>query len=69
MRAICETCSIKSNMVADDRAKNMDKIASFIACERKVDDSLGGWLRHATSGHFLVSTYLVLLFLFWCKVD
>lgn len=59
VEAICETCNTKSNMASEDRSRNMQKIASFLAYERDIHDSFGGRVRHATSGRFLISSYIV----------
>lgn len=64
VHVICDTCSIKSNMAPADRSKNMEKIASFLAYERDINDMLGGRVSHAASGRFLIASYLVVKFLY-----
>ncbi|MCP9260105.1 Innexin [Dirofilaria immitis] len=62
---ICDTCSIRSNMAARDRLKNMEKVASFLAYERDIHSSLDGRMhRHLSSGRFLITAYLFTKFLF-----
>ncbi|MFH4982333.1 hypothetical protein AB6A40_009042 [Gnathostoma spinigerum] len=61
---ICETCAIKSNMTSDDRSKNLEKVASFLAYERDINDSLGGRVRHASAGRFLTTSYVIVKFLY-----
>lgn len=61
---ICDTCNIRSNMVAEDRSKNMNKIASFLAYERDIHDSLAEKGHYFSSGRFLVISYLVMKFLY-----
>ncbi|CAG9535115.1 unnamed protein product [Cercopithifilaria johnstoni] len=62
---ICDTCSIRSNMVAQDRSKNLEKVASFLTYEQGVYSSLDGRMhRHLSSGRFLISVYLFMKLLF-----
>jgi hypothetical protein len=54
VKAICETCSIKSNMEAGERSKNMDVIARFLIYDHDVTESLGGKIKSALEGRILV---------------
>ncbi|VDN92464.1 unnamed protein product, partial [Brugia pahangi] len=62
---ICDTCSIRSNMIAKDRLRNLEKVASFLAYERDIHSSLNGRIRHhLSSGRFLISAYLLMKLLY-----
>ncbi|KHN81112.1 Innexin-12 [Toxocara canis] len=64
VEAICETCNVKSNMAPEERSKNMQKIASFLAYERDIYDAFGGRIRRASFGRFLVTSYIVVKLLY-----
>ncbi|VDM95105.1 unnamed protein product, partial [Onchocerca ochengi] len=60
---ICDTCNIRSNMIARDRLKNLEKVASFLTYEREIHSSLDDRRhRHLSSGRFLISAYLFMKF-------
>ncbi|VIO96943.1 Uncharacterized protein BM_BM17658 [Brugia malayi] len=62
---ICDTCSIRSNMIAKDRLRNLEKVASFLAYERDIHSSLNGKKHHhLSSGRFLISAYLLMKLLY-----
>ncbi|CAJ0944602.1 unnamed protein product, partial [Mesorhabditis belari] len=64
---ICQTCSIAGNMEEADRAKNMRIISGFLVYEHSVSNAIGGRVRRATSGSYIVGTYIITKVLFFCN--
>ena len=61
VKAICETCSIKSNMDLADRQKNISVVARFLIFDHDVTASLGSKMKAKFEGQMVVTTYLVSL--------
>uniref|UniRef100_A0A7E4UNG9 Innexin n=1 Tax=Panagrellus redivivus TaxID=6233 RepID=A0A7E4UNG9_PANRE len=64
VRAICETCSIKSNMDPADRAKNISVVARFLIFDHDVTATLGSKIKAKLEGQLVVTTYLLVKFLY-----
>ena len=61
VRSICETCSIKSNMDAGNRAKNISIVARFLIYDHDVTSTLGSQIKAKLEGQLVVTTYIVSL--------
>jgi len=58
VRSICETCSIKSNMDAGSRAKNISIVARFLIYDHDVTSTLGSQIKAKLEGQLVVTTYI-----------
>ncbi|KAL7073576.1 hypothetical protein ACQ4LE_007082 [Meloidogyne hapla] len=58
VRAICETCSIKSNLEPGERSKNMEIIARFLICNHDVTKGVGGRLQTMAAGRVVQIAYI-----------
>jgi len=59
VKAICETCSIKSNLEPGERSNNMEIIARFLICNHDVTKSVGGKLQTLAAGRIVQIAYIV----------
>ncbi|KAE9554401.1 hypothetical protein FO519_002393 [Halicephalobus sp. NKZ332] len=58
VKSICETCSVKSNMDAGDRAKNIAVVARFLIYDHDVTSTLGSQIKAKLEGQLVVTTYI-----------
>uniref|UniRef100_A0A183C705 Innexin n=1 Tax=Globodera pallida TaxID=36090 RepID=A0A183C705_GLOPA len=64
VRAICETCSIKSNMEPEERSKNMEVVARFLIFDHDVTKNIGGRVKSMLDGRTVMLTYIFVKLLY-----